>query len=78
MKTASKTASKTSEFYLRFLANEDEAEMTGFKFAVRGDRVYVSETFHFSEYETGRVQNLSKPEARQLWRKLIATGDYSA
>lgn len=59
-----------SEHYLRFLWNEDEAQMTGYKFSVDGDTVTVSQTFHHSEYEefdTPKVMN--RIEARKLWKK---------
>ena len=64
-----------SDHYLRFLENEDEAQMTGYKFSVNGDRVTVSETFHHVEYEQP-PQNLSKVEARKMWIKLIRSGKF--
>lgn len=66
-----------SDHYLRFLENEDEAQMTGYKFSVNGDRAIVSQTFHHQEYEEfDTPQNLSKVEARKLWTKLIASGQF--
>lgn len=65
-----------SEHYLRFLENEDEAQMTGYKFSVQGDRVIISPTFHHTEYETDRPKNYSKPEARKFWASLISTGKF--
>ena len=64
-----------SEHYLRFLANEDEAQMTGYKFVIDGNDAYVSETFHHSEYETS-PKRYAKDEARKLWRKLIDSGEF--
>ena len=65
----------TETHYLHFLANEDEAQMTGYKFEVYSDRVVVSQTFYHPEY-AGSSRTLSKAAARTLWRELIATGDY--
>jgi len=65
-----------SDHYLRFLENEDEAQMTGYKFSVQGERVIISETFHHAEYETDRPKNYSKPEARKFWKSLIDSGKF--
>lgn len=64
-----------SDHYLRFLENEDEAQMTGYKFSVNGDQVVVSQTFHNSEYEQASWR-LSKVEARKMWANLIASGKF--
>lgn len=65
-----------TEHYLRFLENEDEAQMTGYKFSVQGNRVIISQTFHHKEYETDRRWSNSKPEARKFWASLIASGKF--
>lgn len=64
-------------YYLRFLENEDEAQMTGYKFTVNGDKVIVSQTFHHQEYEEfDTPKTLSKAEARKLWKSLIDSGRF--
>jgi len=63
--------------YLRFLYNEDEAQMTGYKFAVNGNQVTVSQTFHHAEYEEyDTPRTMSIGEARKLWTKLIDSGEF--
>lgn len=65
------------EYFLRFLENEDEAQMTGYKFLAMKDRVIVSQTFHHKEYEElDRPRNLSTAEARKLWASLIKSGRF--
>lgn len=64
---------KMNAHYLRYLENEDEAQMTGYKFQPVGDTVVVSQTFHHSEYEQAG-KTLSKRKARDLWKSLIASG----
>lgn len=64
-----------SVHYLRFLENEDEAQMTGYKFEVTGDKVTISQTFHHEEYESSvKPEIKTKAEARKVWRSLIDTG----
>jgi len=74
-----------AEYYLRFLANEDEAQMTGYKFSFDLDTkpgpfkwdVVVTQTFHHAEYEEAQQpKNLSVEEARKLWKMLINSGDF--
>jgi len=63
--------------HLHFLENEDEAEMTGMNFEAHEDHVIITQTFHYPEYEQSQdpVQ-ISKPEARKLWTKLLASGQF--
>lgn len=62
-------------FYLHFLENEDEAQMTGYKFVVDGNFVIISQTFHHPEYEEyDKPQRMTRPEAREFWRKLVQSG----
>jgi hypothetical protein len=66
-----------NEHYLRFLENEDEAQMTGYKFSVQGNRVIISQTFHHKEYEdTDRPKNYSVAQARKFWKELIDSGKF--
>ena len=66
-----------SKHYLHFLENEDEAQMTGYKFVVNGETVVVSQTFHHPEYESFDIpQIISVVEARKLWKKLIKSGQF--
>ena len=66
-----------SDHYLKFLENEDEAQMTGYKFSVDGDQVIVSQTFHFPEYEEfDEPRLMTRNEARTLWSKLIVSGKF--
>jgi hypothetical protein len=67
--------STSSKHWLRFLENEDEAQMTGWLFEVDGDTVVVSETFHFDEYEGSR-RAMDRVTARKFWKTLIASGQF--
>ena len=69
----------TSTHYLTFLANEDEAQHTGYSFEADGNTVTVTPTFHFPEYaEFATPRVMTREEARKLWKELVATGEYEA
>lgn len=62
---------------LHFLAHEDEAQHTGVAFTPAGSHVSIQWLYAFPEYQAEAKPQL-KPvaEARQLWRTLVASGDY--
>lgn len=62
-------------FGLNYLANEDEAEMTGYVFEVHGDKVILHTTYHHPEYEH-EPEFLTRQQARDLWKRLVRTGDW--
>ena len=64
-------------FHLRFLAHEDEAQMTGYDFEVDGNDVTVKTTFNYQEYEDMcKDQHMTLVEARQFWLELVSSGEF--
>lgn len=65
-----------NRWWFRYLAHEDEAQMTGVAFTkISDDVIEVQTTFRFPEYETRPVR-MSAEEARKIWRRLAADEDY--
>lgn len=66
--------------YLTWLLNEDEAQTTGLCFEVEGDTVTVTETFHDPAYAAWALapKRMSREEARELWKRLVRSGEYVA
>lgn len=68
---------KTETFFLRYKWNEDEAEMTGYKFVIADNKATISRTFLFDEYAAAHppvVMGIN--EARSFWKKCVAGGNF--
>lgn len=63
---------------LHFLANEDEAQHTGYRFTpVSAHMVRVERTYHhpeYADYDPPKLYAVSK--ARELFKSLTASGEY--
>jgi len=75
--TKSNTVGKS--FHLHFLANEDEAQHTGYTFTpVSALMVKVERTYHHAEYaEYDPPKLLAVSKARKLFKTLMASDEYA-
>ena len=72
------TVDRKADFtgWLRWNLHEDEAEMTGLRFTIRGDKAVVENTFHFDEYaDFAEPRTMSRPAARKLWAECLAENE---